>query len=124
MEDSKGILTISILVIALGICWLLEAMKVLENVDWVLIGMLVVGGILTMTIGGVDKVTVVVGPFLILTGIFAFLRQREIFTLELMVPTLVISLGLLMLLSTLSPLGRPKWLEDEDAADDQAPGAG
>src|SRR5437773_534591 len=103
-------LAVPILIIGLGVGWLLTAHNVLPGVNWVWLLALGIVGVLVIAIGGFDKVTLVLGPFLIVATIFSLLRQTGHITVDTEVPALVILLGLLLLLVRVLPVPSPKWL--------------
>ena len=75
MNTNKKGITISILIITLGVAWLLNILQFLPGVDWMWTGGLGVCGILVVTAGGLNKVTFVVSPFLFVGSILSILRQ-------------------------------------------------
>lgn len=113
----KGWITASVLTIALGAAWLLNTLNVIPGVDWIWTSLLGVTGVLAIVLGGVNKMTFVVGPFLLIASVFSILRQTGRFETNTEVPLLVIVLGVLMLGATLLPIPSPQWLieaTDED----------
>jgi len=102
----KSSVVASLLVIALGIAWLLNARGVLPGVNWIWSGGLGFAGLMVLALGGVNKLTVVVGPWLMLASIMSVLRQTGRLHINHEVPVLVIVLGALMLLSNLMPVPR------------------
>ncbi len=101
-----------ILIIALGLGWLLTTRNVVPGVNWVWILGLGVTGVLIPLVGGVDKVTIVVGPLLIAATIFSLLRQTGHISVDTEVPSLVITLGALMLAATVLPFPVPPWITE------------
>lgn len=102
-----------LLIIAMGVGWLLTTMKVLPAVNWVWVLALGMVGLLVLILGGINKLTVVVGPFLILATIFSLLRQTGRLTLDIEVPSLVIAAGVLMLIARLPIIPPPHWLNEK-----------
>jgi len=100
-----------ILIIALGVGWLLTTMNVLPGVNWVWISALGAAGLLALALGGLDRVTIVVGPILLVASFFSLLRQTGRLSAEIEVPCLVIAIGVLLLLSRVLPLREPAWLQ-------------
>ena len=90
--------------------WLLTVHNVLPGVNWVWILGLAVTGVLILVVGGVDKVTFVIGPLLIASTFFSLLRQTGRISIDTEVPSLVIAFGTLMLLAKLLPLRVPAWI--------------
>jgi hypothetical protein len=99
----KRIIT-PILLITVGIAWLLSAMDVIPQVNWVWVLGLGVSGILVLVVGGITKTTFVVGPTLIICSVFSILRQMGKLSPNYEVPILVIIIGVLMLLASVLPL--------------------
>lgn len=110
----KNNIVIPCLVITLGTGWLLTSQSVIPGVDWVWVLGLGVLGILVLAIGGVNKVTAVVGPFLIIATFLSILRQTGRLAVETEVPILVILVGVLMLVSSLLPLPQHRWFTERD----------
>jgi hypothetical protein len=77
---------------------------------------LAVGGIVTLVAGGIDRLTIVVGPFLILASFASVLRQTGRLSMEHEVPCLVISLGVLMLIGRLFNAPTPNWMKEPSIA--------
>jgi hypothetical protein len=79
-------------------------MHILPGVNWVWTIGLAAGGVFVLALGGLNKLSIVVGPFLIIASVFSLLRQRGAINVDHEVPSLVIALGALMLLSAIAPL--------------------
>jgi hypothetical protein len=103
----KSSIFVSFLVIALGTAWLLNAQGVLPGVNWIWTGGLGFVGLMVLVLGGVNKLTIVVGPWLLLASVMSVLRQTGRLSIDHEVPVLVITLGVLMLLSSLAPIAGP-----------------
>ena len=101
----KQKLTVPILIITVGVAWLLNTLHVVPDVDWVWSLGLLAAGVLTITIGGITKMTLVVGPLLLAASVFSVLRQTGRITEQVEIPLLVILLGGLMLWVQLRPPG-------------------
>ena len=108
MTNHAKSLTAPILIITLGVGWLLTVHNVLPGVNWVWILGLAVTGVLILVVGGVNKVTFVIGPLLIASTFFSLLRQTGRISIDTEVPSLVIAFGTLMLLAKLLPLRSPR----------------
>ncbi len=106
MPGQMQSVAVALLVIAVGVAWLLNTLDIIPGVNWVWTAGLAVGGVLMLMLGGVNKLTFVVGPFLIIASVFSLLRQRGIIDIDQEVPYLVISLGVLLLMAALSNLPR------------------
>jgi hypothetical protein len=102
----KQKLTVPILIITVGVAWLLNTLNVVPDVDWVWSLGLLAAGILTLTIGGITKTTLVVGPLLLVGSVFSVLRQTGRLQEQTEIPLLVIILGGLMLWVQLRPPGK------------------
>lgn len=112
MNENTKSLAAPILIIALGVGWLLTAQNVVPGVNWVWILALGVTGLLILLVGGIDKVTIVIGPFLVAATIFSILRQTGRISVDTEVPSLVITFGTLMLLAKILPIPLPFWITD------------
>ena len=108
----RGTITVPVVIITIGIGWLLTVLNVLPGVNWVWVLALGVTGVLVLVISGLNKVSIVVGPFLILATFFSLLRQTGRLSMDVEVPMLVISAGALMLVSRLMPVPPPSWLSE------------
>ena len=104
-------LIIPFLIIAIGVIWLLNVLKLLPDIDWFWTIGLAAAGILSMVTGGLNKVTVVVGPFLLIASVSSVLRQTGRLHLNYEIPILVIIFGLLILISQILPLKTPEMLQ-------------
>jgi hypothetical protein len=106
-----------ILGIALGITWLLNVLNILPGVDWIWTVGLAAVGVVTLMLGGINKLTAVVGPFLMIGSVCSLLRQTGKLPIDREVPILTIILGILMLLVQVLNLPMPESLkptEDEN----------
>jgi hypothetical protein len=108
-------LVVPILTIIVGVTWLLNVLEILPGVDWLWTVGLAAAGILSVAIGGLNKVTVVTGPFLVVASVCSLLRQTNRLAMDREIPILVIVLGVLMLISQLSRLPIPETLKTNDA---------
>jgi hypothetical protein len=95
---------ISLIVIAVGLGWMLNVMDVMPGVNWIWTGGLGVAGILILGLGGSNKLTWVVGPFLLIASVMSILRQQGMLETRYEIPILITSLGVLMLLVSVSKL--------------------
>jgi hypothetical protein len=109
----KG-LVVPVLVTVLGVTWLLNVLNVLPRVDWIYTVGLAAVGVLTLLVGGVNKLTAVVGPFLMVASICSLLRQLDALPVDREVPILTIVLGILMLIAQVLSLPLPEILKSED----------
>jgi len=120
---SRGSLVLPVLVIAVGTGWLLTARGIGPDIDWVWTLGLGAAGILTFVVsGGVDKFSVVFGPFLLAGSFLSLLRQRGSLAPDTEVPILVILLGILLFLARMSWVPAPQWATPAaPAPPDEAP---
>lgn len=107
MQGRVHSIAVSLLVIAVGVAWLLNTMQIIPGVNWVWTIGLAASGLLILALGGFNKLTIVVGPFLVIASVSSLMRQQGRLPAEREVPLLVIALGALMLLSAMSSLPRP-----------------
>lgn len=101
---------IPILIIALGVGWLLTVEQVGAGINWIWTIMLGVVGILAFVVSGFDKVTVVIGPFFLIASILSLLRQAGQLRVDVEVPVLVITIGILLLIAQQRMIPAPAWL--------------
>ena len=104
MNSRKPAIAISFLIVAVGIAWLLNAMRVVPNLDWIWIIGLGVSGILLLTITRLDRFNFVAGLSLIVSSVLAVLRQTEKITVNIEAPILFITVGILLLVAQVLPL--------------------
>lgn len=95
------------LIILLGLGWLLTTLGVVPHVNWIWVLALAGTGVMLLVVAGVDRVSVIVGPFLIITGFMSVLRQTGRIEFNVEVPVLVIVIGVLMLVSRMANLPDP-----------------
>jgi hypothetical protein len=103
-------LVVPILLITFGTGWLLTTLGIAPRIDWVWTLGIAIVGILTFALGGVDKVTVVVGPFFLLSSFLSILRQTERIRIDVEIPILIIATGILLLVARLPSVPVPTWL--------------
>jgi hypothetical protein len=109
-SNSRAPLIIPILIIVVGVGWLLTAQGFVPGINWVWTLGLGVIGILTFVVSkGFDKVSVVIGPFFLLASLLSALRQTSQLSLDIEVPILVISIGVLLLVAQLHAIPQPDW---------------
>jgi len=114
MKRPKGLLVLSIFIITIGIGDLLTTLGFLPGVDWVWTLALGIVGILTIVLsGGFDKVSVVVGPFLIAASVLSILRQMGQLDPKVEASLVVILIGVLLLVSQSSLVPTPRWISSE-----------
>jgi hypothetical protein len=101
VKTSKPAIAISLLIIALGVAWLLNAMQVIPGVDWIWVGGLGVSGVLLLALAKLDRFNFVVGTSLIVCSILSVLRQTKVLTVNIEAPVMFICVGILLLFSHL-----------------------
>jgi len=111
MPKVKSEVVIPVLLIAVGVGWMMNSMGILPGVEWAWSIGLAAAGLLWMACGGINKGTIVIGPFLLVASICSVARQRGALEVKVEMPCLVIALGALLLISTLS--GLPTGTENE-----------
>jgi hypothetical protein len=112
---NKGLVA-PVLVIVLGITWLLNVMHVMPGVDWMWTGGLAAAGVLTLVASRINRLSVVVGPFLIAASVCSLLRQVGTLPVDREVPILTIILGILMLVANLARLPSSEGFRSDTAA--------
>ena len=95
MKDASLPITL-IVVGAIGLIWYF---RWLPDIDWIISLGFIAGGILVLVIDGINKNSIVTGPFLISIGIAWWLRDSYRLSWNLIVPTLLVILGVLMLIA-------------------------
>ena len=106
-----------VLTITVGVAWLLNVLQVMPDVDWIWTAGCAAAGILSIAIGGLNKLTIVMGPFLLVASVFSLLRQTGRLPVDREIPILVIVLGVLMLVSQFSRLPVPEAFREQDGED-------
>jgi len=107
-------LIVPVLTVIVGVTWLLNVLEIMPGVDWMWTVGLASVGILTLVVGGVNKLTIVTGPFLMVASVCSLLRQTNRLVVDREIPILVIILGVLMLISQLSGLPMPEAIQSKD----------
>jgi hypothetical protein len=95
MRDAS--LPVTLIIVGLG--WLLWEFRLFPDVDWIISLGFVVGGVAVLAIDGVNRNSVVIGPFLVALGVAWFLHDRYGMIWRLIIPALLVVLGLLMLIA-------------------------
>jgi hypothetical protein len=106
-----------VFVICIGIAWLLNTLQIIPGVDWIWTVGVFLAGLATLLLGGLNRTTIVFGPFLMVASVFSVMRQTGRLHVDREVPSLVIVLGILMLISQLSRLPPAGLFQDEKAGD-------
>jgi len=113
MATSRRRFLVPVLVILVGVTWLLNVLHVIHGVNWIWTAGLAAVGILTLALGGINKLTVVVGAFFLAASVCSILRQTGQLAIDREVPILTIVLGCLLLLVQVFPLPMPRMLDGE-----------
>ena len=103
-------LIVPVLLITFGVGWLLTTLGVVPQIDLVWTLGIAIVGMLAFALGGIDKVTVVVGPFFLLAAFLSILRQTDKLRIDMEVPILIIAAGILLLVARLPSVPAPTWL--------------
>ncbi|NOX56805.1 MAG: hypothetical protein GXP27_20660 [Planctomycetes bacterium] len=114
MGSSRATLVLAILLITVGTGWLLTALDVVPGIDWIWTLGLFVTGLLTFLMGGIDKVTFVLGSFFVIASVLSVLRQTGRLSLDVEVPLLIIILGILMLVARHPSIPVPNWIVSDE----------
>jgi hypothetical protein len=85
--------------IVVGLAWLAWQLGWFPDVDWIIAVGFIVGGIAVLVIDGITKSSIVLGPFLAGVGIAWWLHDVERVRWAVLIPTLLVLLGALMLVS-------------------------
>ena len=109
-KSSKGPFVLALLIITVGVGWLLTALAVAPGINWVLtLSLGMIGVLAFVTSGGIDKVSVIVGPFFLIGSALSLLRQAKFLSLDVEIPIYVIVIGVLMLVAQLKAIPLPSW---------------
>jgi hypothetical protein len=95
MRDAS--LPVALIVVGLG--WLLWEFRLFPDLDWIIALGFVIGGVLVLVIDGINKNSIVLGPFLVGIGVAWFVHDRYFMPWRVMIPGLLVLLGLLMLVA-------------------------
>lgn len=113
MPHTKGPLILALLIVTVGIGWLLTAMNYVPEVNWVwTLGLAVVGLLAFVLAGGVNKMSIVIGPFFLAASSLSVLRQTQRVSPNIEAPVLVILVGVLIALACLPAVPVPHWLKN------------
>ena len=95
MKDAS----LPITLIVIGVIGLVWYFRWLPDIDWVISLGFILGGIAVLAIDRINKSSVVTGPFLVAVGIAWWLRDRYRVSWNLVIPSLLVILGVLMLIA-------------------------
>jgi hypothetical protein len=95
MKDAS----LPVTLIAVGLGWLLWEFRLFPDIDWIISLAFIAAGVAVMAIDGINKNSVVVGPFLIAIGCAWLLHDRYGTHWRYIVPFMLVVLGALMLIA-------------------------
>jgi len=111
-RSSKAPVALALLMIGVGAGWLLTELQFGPRINWTWTAVLIVTGVLAFVLsGGLDKVSVVLGPFLIVGGLLSIARQTGALGENVEMPVLVIVAGCLFLFAQSSRVPLPRWYD-------------
>ena len=96
-------LAVPLMIIATGSGWLLSTNEVLGMNNWAWVLLLAAGGILSLC-NGLTKLSIVIGPLLLITSVLVVMLQTDKLEIVTVVPVVVITLGVLMFIANISKL--------------------
>lgn len=114
MTASRQPLTFAISLIALGAGWLLNNLKIAPDINWIWTLGLGIFGIFVLVVGGIHKVTIIIGPFLVIASALSYLRQSGRLDAAFELPGLTTLLGVLLLVAHLRFIPPPPWFGPAD----------
>jgi hypothetical protein len=95
MRDAS--LPVTLIVVGLG--WLLWEFRLFPDIDWIIGLGFIVGGIAVLALDGINKNSVVIGPFLIAVGVAWLVHDRYGTHWRFIIPVMLVFLGALMLIA-------------------------
>ena len=95
MKDAS----LPVTLIAVGLGWLLWEFRLFPDVDWIISLGFIAAGAAVMAIDGINKNSVVIGPFLIAIGVAWLLHDRYATQWRYISPAMLVLLGALMLVA-------------------------
>lgn len=115
MTPSRQPLILAISLIVLGAGWLFNNLQVTPDVNWIWTLGLGIVGIAFIVTGGINKATVILGPFLVIASVLSYLRQSGKLDAAFELPGLTALLGLLILVAHVRAIPPPPWFGPADA---------
>ena len=88
---------------------MLTTLGIAPGINWIWTLAITGIGIISFVIHGLDKVTVVVGPFFITAGLLSVLRQAGRLSIDIEMPILVILSGILLMIARKPNIPLPSW---------------
>ena len=95
MKDAS----LPVTLIAVGLGWLLWEFRLFPDVGWIISLGFIAAGVAVLAIDGINKNSIVVGPFLIAIGVAWLAHDRYGTHWRLIVPVMLVLLGGLMLIA-------------------------
>lgn len=109
-KQPKGPFCLALVIIGVGIGWLLSAQDIVPRINWVwTLGLAMVGIATFVLSGGIDKLSIVIGPFFLASSVLSFMRQQQRIRFDTEVPIMVILIGVLLLIAQFSFVPLPRW---------------
>ncbi len=93
MKDAS----LPITLIVVGAVWLGWHFHFFPDIDWVIAGGFVAGGVAVLVVDGINKNSIVTGPLLVAVGVAWLAHDQLRVSWSVMIPTLLILMGVLML---------------------------
>ena len=107
---SRKAFILPVLMMTVGFGWLLTSLN--SDINWIWTSCLGVIGIMTFVVSGIDKFSVVVGPFFLTASFMSIMRQLDLISLNSEVPFLVIVLGFFLAIAQFPVFKTPDWMKD------------
>ena len=107
---NKSALIVPIAIVLVGVGWLLNTLNVIRDINWIWILALAAIGLIVFVVDGLNRFSIVIGPFFIAASLLSVARQTGRLEANVEVPILVILFGVLLLVAQLSKLPAPKWM--------------
>ena len=121
MHTARWRFVIPIVIVILGTAWLLDTLGVVPGFRWVRTVGLATAGVLTIVLGGVNKLTLVMGPFLITASLCSALKQLGRLDPSMEWPILLIIMGCLLILVQVLKITTPAIMKAEYWSDGKKP---
>ena len=109
-KSNRKTLVLPLLIIAVGSGWLLTTLGLVPGLNWIWVLGLSIIGLLSFAVSGIDKSSVVIGPFFLIASSLSVLRQTGRLTFDVEVPVLVIVIGVLLLIARSKSIPFPEWM--------------
>lgn len=110
VNSDRKTLVIPLLIIAVGSGWLLSVLGLVPGLNWIWVLGLAIIGISSFAVSGIDKSSVVIGPFFLIASTLSVLRQTGRLSFDVEVPILVIVIGVLLLIARSKSIRKPAWM--------------